>query len=211
MRLGGEGSRRRCWRRARRPRDRSGAIAPPRASGCRSTRSSPARRSWSSRCEGYRRGPADRLRGPERTAGSGREPARLACSEDEALHGLDAEDVRHEVATGSTNSSASKRSSTPPCAGRIEPMSLMPRSRLINDSHRSPAGRTARRSRQKTKALAALSPSGATPGRNFRMMNGTNSAAKNAADQALLGLVRADLADSGVRPKYLPTKNPPTS
>ena len=47
---------------------------------------------------------------------------------------------RGSSTAGSTKSRASKRSSTPPWPGRIEPMSLTPRSRLTRDSHRSPRG-----------------------------------------------------------------------
>ena len=63
---------------------------------------------------------------------------RLAASRALVVGRRDRKTVSSNQTTGETISSESIRSSTPPCPGSTEPMSLMSRSRLIIDSARSP-------------------------------------------------------------------------
>src|SRR5690606_35817127 len=114
--------------------------------------------------------------------------------------------VRYHTA-GRTKSRASNRSSRPPWAGRIVPMSLMPRSRLTRDSARSPSGAT------RATSTPTLSPSchwskGWTP----TMANTTPATTASSMPPARPSMVLFGLAaERGRDPALRPTNRAPTS
>ena len=80
-------------------------------------------------------------------------------------------------------------------------MSLTPRSRLMNDSHRSPSGATSEHNRANTKVRGLSGPIGAIPTKPTTMTVTIRPATTPLArpSSVLLGLA----ADIGVLPKYV--------